>query len=141
MKTNRLTFLFTCSLLLMGTGCAWFRAHPQAPEAIAQQVATSVSREVLLAHPEFRPQFIQAQAKLTLLEAQPIVSAQDVINIINLLPVKLLKTSTARISVDALTLTVQLTGNPSLPTETSDQLKSIVRGLNRGSAAALAQVP
>ncbi len=123
------------------TGCAWVRAHPQAPEAIAQQVAQSVTREVLLAHPEHRAKFIDAEVRLTALEANPLVSATDVIAVINLLPSHLLATSTARISVDGLTLTVMLTGNPALPTETSDQLKAIVRGLRAGIAAGRAQVP
>lgn len=137
MKIKHCILSIITILAISTSGCAWFKAHPQAPEAIAQQVATSVSREVLISHPEFRPKFEIARDKLRLLEAQPIVTAQDVVNIVNLLPAKYLTTQTARLTVDGLTITVQLTGNPALPAETSAQLQKIVTGLRVGLDATL----
>lgn len=130
---TKLPLLAIMATLAIGmSGCAYIKAHPQAPEAIAQQVAQTVTRELLLAHPELKPKFIRARAELALIEAEPIVSAQDIILIISRLPVEQLQTSTARISIDGVQLSIMLAGNPALPTETSDQLRLIARGLGRG---------
>ena len=149
MKNNR-TIAIAASLLLAFTitvpvaltpGCAWVRRHPQAPGEIARQAAATVAREVVLAHPETRAKFVAAQEKLRALQALPLVTVQDLINIISLLPPQYLQTQTARIAVDGVRLIIVFSGNVELPMETTVQVKAIAGNLDIGITEGLAQAP
>ncbi|HEU4340044.1 MAG TPA: hypothetical protein VFU31_00590 [Candidatus Binatia bacterium] len=127
------------TILTLPTGCAWSRKNPTGAMEVAKQVATSVTREVLIAEPQLAPKFDRARVELAVLSTNSVIAASSVIDIINRLPADKLTTRSARISVDGLTLTIALTGNPALPAQTTEDLRPIVIGLEQGVGIGKAQ--
>lgn len=120
-------------------GCAWARRNPTRALEVAKQVATSVTREVLISEPALAPKFDRARVELAIMSTNEVIASSDVIAIINRLPADKLKTREARISVDGLTLTIALTGDPALPAQTTSDLRPIVIGLEQGIGNGKAQ--
>ena len=149
-KTNRSQIVFITLLvplvaltvtipLTTLTGCAWSRAHPDRAELSAQQIATMVTREVLLEDPTLAPQFERARVELAVIATAEVISVSSVIGIINRLPAEKLQTRSARIATDGLVLTIAFTGDPALPAQTTSDLRPIVRGLEAGIRAGKSQ--
>lgn len=136
MKYQIAVLSLTVALL---TGCAMFERNPQAPLRIASHAAYDVSSVLLASHPEWRPQFQRAKDELSLLAKQVQFDALTVIEILQRIPVKELKTPTARIAFDAGLLIIELSGDPALKPKAQESLRLVVLGLESGVGRALAE--
>ena len=113
-------------------GCAGINKNPFTAERIADHAAYDVALVVLEKHPEWRPQFQKAHDDLFALENTPTFDTLAVIEIIQRLPAKELKGTTAQIIIDGAVLIVELTGNPALKPKDQEALRVVVKGLREG---------
>lgn len=109
--------------------------------AISRQAATVGTSEILAAHPEWRPQFQLAAEQLALLAASPTLGLQDILNIAAQLPVKELKSQTARLSFEGATLLISAIDVPALPADRLAELQPIAKAISDGIMAGLPPAP
>lgn len=133
-----------CSLLTVGVCLLGLLAQPACtttgqPDVgriarVAKQAATIGTTEVLTAHPEWLPQFQLAEKELRQLAASPTLSLDDLLAIIQRLPVKELKSQEARLSFEGATLLISAIDVPDLPADRLAQLQPIVLAISDGLA-------
>lgn len=122
--------LFLAALLCLFPGCAWLRT-PQAG-AIAERAAYRATYEILLDHPEWRAGFVKAADDLSALAEQPHYDVAAVLEVLQRLPVKELRSRTARITYDGVFLVVESVGDPTVKPEGEQALRNVVTGLAAG---------
>jgi hypothetical protein len=115
-------------------------------DRVANQAALEGTTDLLASHPEWTSQFQQAADDLNLLAASPSINLDDILAIAQRLPVKELKSQTAKLSFEGATLLISLLDVPQLPADANADLqglaKSIANGINTGiEQAALAPSP
>lgn len=125
--------------LLALAGCASLQRDPATARRIADHAAYDVTLILLEQHPEWRASFAQAAADLRFLEKQPQFDTIAVIEILQRLPVKELKSANARVAFDAGLLVVELAGNPRLEPQAQENLRVAIAGLADGLERRLAE--
>jgi hypothetical protein len=110
-------------------------------DSVAKQAAIEGTSDVLASHPEWLPQFQQAEADLNLLAASPSISLSDILTIMQRLPVNELKSSTAKLSFEGATLVISLLDVPQLPATANADLQSIAKAIADGIAAGIPAAP
>jgi|GEM_PF-3916538 len=110
-------------------------------DRVAKQAAIDGTTEVLGTHPEWRAQFQQAEDDLNILANSPSVSLDDILAIAQRLPVKELKSQTARLSFEGATLTISLLDVPELPATANADIQSIAKSIADGIAQGIATAP
>lgn len=103
----------------------------------AKEAATSGTREVLLSHPEWKPQFQLAADQLHTLATSPDITVQSILAIAKQLPVKELKSQDARIAFEAATFTISIINVPPVPAEAAGKLQPIAQAIADGINAGL----
>lgn len=110
-------------------------------DSVAHQAAIDGTAYVLNAHPEWRPQFQQAEDDLNLLVASPSINLDDILAIVQKLPVKELKGSTAQMSFEGAQLAISLVGLPALPAAANADAQAIASAIASGIATGIANAP
>jgi hypothetical protein len=104
---------------------------------ISRQAATVGTSEVLASHPEWRPQFQLAADNLRLLATSPSISLDSLLQIARKLPVKELKSQTARLSFEGATLLISAIDVPQLPADRLAELQPIALAIADGIVAGM----
>ena len=110
-------------------------------DRVANQAAIEGTTEVLNSHPEWRPQFQQAEDDLNILVASPSISLDDILAIARRLPVKELHSATARMSFEGATLFIALLDVPQLPSTANADLQALAKSIADGIAVGIANAP
>jgi hypothetical protein len=108
---------------------------------ISRQAATVGTSEVLASHPEWRPQFQLAADNLRLLATSPSISLDTLLAIAQQLPVKELKSQTARLSFEGATLLISAIDVPELPADRLAELQPIALAIAEGIVAGMPALP
>jgi hypothetical protein len=108
---------------------------------ISRQAATVGTSEVLASHPEWRPQFQLAADNLRLLATSPSISVDSLLQIAQQLPVKELKSQTARLSFEGATLLISAIDVPQLPADRLAELQPIALAIADGIVAGMPAPP
>jgi len=108
---------------------------------ISRQAATVGTSEVLASHPEWRPQFQLAADHLRLLATSPSISLDSLIAIAQQLPVKELKSQTARLSFEGATLLISAIDVPQVPADRLAELQPIALAIADGIVAGMPAAP
>lgn len=128
-----------CAMALNFTGCHTLTPADSARIATAsKQAATIGTTEILKAHPEWRPQFQLAADELRQLASAPSIGVNDLLAIAQRLPVKELKSDTARLSFEGATLLISVIDVPTLPADRIAQLQPIAQAIADGIIAGMA---
>jgi hypothetical protein len=141
MKKIKALLAVLCSLcvLLCSTGCKTSNSvAAQLPRVqTAAKIAAYVgTKEYLLAHPETRPAFVLAADALARLETAPTIGLIDLLEIVNQLPTKELRSErTQMIITSATILLADFAG--ALPLEQLDELKPVATSIREGIVMAL----
>lgn len=110
-------------------------------DRVAKQAAIDGTTDVLAIHPEWRPQFQQAEDDLNSLAASPSISIDDILAIAQRLPVKELKSQTAKLSFEGATLLISLLDVPQLPSTANADLQALAKSIADGIASGIANAP
>lgn len=108
---------------------------------VSREAATIGTTEVITHHQDWRPQFQLAADELKTLETAPTIGVDDLLAIAQRLPVKELKSDTARLSFQGATLLISAIDVPELPADRVAELQPIARAIREGIEAGLAAVP
>lgn len=100
--------------------------------AVSQQAASIGTREVLINHADWKPQFVIAAAQLHALAISPTLGVQDILKIVQQLPVKELKSQEARLSFEGATLLISAINVPTVPADRLAQLQPIAQAIADG---------
>ena len=141
MAKKVITLLFP--LLLLAGGCATTAAKPDV-DRIAPVVKTAAfvgTFYFLQEKPAAEPAFRIALNELRLLEAAESIDFNNILWIVNRLPVKELKSDEAVLIVTSATILLAELGGPSVPIERLRELRPIVVALRQGIDLALQQTP
>jgi hypothetical protein len=128
---KKIILLAICATLL--TGCAYLKANPQATTRIATGVSVAAyvgTTETLRDHPEYRSGFQLAVTDLKILESGP-VDTIKLLEIVNRLPVKELKSSRANMIITAATIILN-DEIGATPLEKLDDLKPVITAIRQG---------
>lgn len=130
--------LLTPLLSLFILGCASLTTNDITRIATASQEAAKIgTQEVLLKHPEWRPQFQLAQIQMQNLATSPSIGVKDILDIVQQLPVKELKSNYARLSFEGATLLISAIDVPELPADRVAQLQPIAQAIANGITAGM----
>lgn len=130
------------ALVATVTGCKSLRTADSARIArVSKQAATIGTREVLTAHPAYRAQFQEAADELHMLASSPTIGVSDLLAIAQRLPVKELKSDTARLSFEGATLLISAIDVPELSADRVAQLQPIAQAIADGIIAGMPSVP
>lgn len=99
---------------------------------VSQQAASIGTREVLITHPEWKSNFALAATQLQALAVSPTIGIQDILKIVQQLPVKELKSQEARLSFEGATLLISAINVPELPADRLAQLQPIAKAIADG---------
>lgn len=99
---------------------------------VSQQAASIGTREVLISHPEWKASFALAATQLQVLATSPTIGVQDIMKIVQQLPVKELKSQEARLSFEGATLLISAINVPELPADRVAQLQPIAKAIADG---------
>lgn len=115
-------------------------------DLVAKQAAIDGTADILSTHPQWVSQFQLAANQLNSLATSPTISLDNILTIAQQLPVKELKSQTAKLSFEGATLVISLLDVPQLPSQATADLQSIAKaiadGINTGiEQAALAPPP
>lgn len=108
------------------------------PESIARiargvkEAARQTTEEMLVLKPEWRDEFKEAHDELVILENAPTLSVDDILRIIQRLPVKELKSDEVRIAIRGARIIIAFTGWSEIDAERLSQLRPIVTALRQG---------
>jgi hypothetical protein len=107
----------------------------------SKQAAQDATVNLLTQHPEWLPDFQTAQSDLNILANSPSPSLNDLLAIVQRLPVKQLKGQTAQFSFEGATLILSAIDIPAMPAQAAADISTIARALSDGVAAGIANVP
>jgi hypothetical protein len=138
-RTTRILTAVTLAATLCVTGCKTVEQTQRL--STATKVAAYVgTKEYLLANPEARPKFEQAERELFALESAETLDAITLLAIAQRLPVKELKSERAAIYVTAATILLSEYGS-SIPIEQLKNLQPVAKAMREGIALGLGSVP
>lgn len=119
-----------CLMAFIGVGCTNIKGV-----RTAAYVGTSWA---LQEKPEWRPHFEKAHADLLILEQAEVIGLPELLEIIQRLPVKELKSDEARIIIVGTVLLIEELGaNPEVNQVTADNIRKVVKDLRSGMKRAL----
>ncbi len=130
--------LFMLAVLFGVSGCATKLSTSDIAHiaTVSQQAAAIGTREVLLNHPDWKPHFALAATELAALSVSPSISVQDILKVVQQLPVRELKSQEARLSFEGATLLISAINVPTVPADKLAELqpiaKAIADGINQG---------
>lgn len=137
-----LSLIGLLAMLAAFTGCKSFTPADSARIAsVSKQAATIGTREVLTAHPSYRAEFQEAADELHALASSPTIGVSDLLAIAQRLPVKELKSDTARLSFEGATLFISAIDVPELSADRVAQLQPIAQAIADGIIAGMPSVP
>lgn len=123
----------TIVLASLFMGCSTFTTSDITRIAtVSQQAASIGTREVLISHPDWKPSFALAATQLQALSISPTIGIEDVLKIVQQLPVKELKSQEARLSFEGATLLISAINVPQVPADRLAQLQPIAKAIADG---------
>lgn len=127
----------TLAILLIGCKTVGGQSTPDVDRIarVTKEAATIGTQELLKRHPEWRAQFRIARGELVALEASDTVSLDSVLEIINRLPIKELKSDDARLAVQGARLMISAIDVPEVSADRLTQIRPIVKALREGIEA------
>jgi len=132
MKTFTKKLLCALSILSL-VGCSTLSSTDVTRIAtVSQQAAAIGTREVLASHPDWKPNFALAATQLQALSVSPSIGVQDILKIVQQLPVKELKSQEARLSFEGATLLISAIDVPTVPADRLAQLQPIAKAISDG---------
>jgi len=135
---NLISTIGLLAMLAAFTGCHTLTPADSARIAsISKQAATIGTTEILKSHPEWRPQFQEAADELHALAISPTIGVSGLLAIAQRLPVKELKSDTARLSFEGATLLISAIDVPELSAERVAQLQPIAQAIADGIIAGM----
>lgn len=139
MKT-KFSFLLSTIILAFTINCFTGCAGLSKTGKLTGYVGTS---EALKQHPEWRPQFVSAEADLATLETSESIDVVNVLAIMRRLPVSKLDSQNAVIVITSATVLIEEFGGGSisLNAQQTDELRQFVHRLREGINLALATTP
>lgn len=105
----------------------------------SKQAAEDATINLLAQHPEWLPYFKTAQSDLNILANSPNPSFNDLLKIVQQLPVKQLKGQNAQLAFEAGTFVLSTVDIPATPVDAAADINTIARALADGVAAGIAQ--
>lgn len=129
-----ITIGMSCLALLLTNGCAFRSGITSDPTNYGpklKQVAFEGTQLVLSEHPEWREHFLTAADDLNVLANNPTIDLNSVLDIINRLPVKELKSRDARLAISGARLLLVF-ANVEVPVDKVEKIRPIVTNLRDG---------
>lgn len=108
---------------------------------VARQAAQDATINLTQQHPDWVPYFQTAETDLKALAAAPNPSLNDLLAIVQRLPVKQLKGSTAQLSFEGATLLLSAVDIPQMPATAAADIHVIAQAIADGVAAGLPAAP
>lgn len=126
--------------LTLFSGCVTGPNGTQQPDihrisAVAREAATVGTQEALLARPDWYNGFATAHDELVRLSNQPTIGVGDLLDILNRLPVKELKSRDARIAISVARITIAGANWSVIDAERLDQIKPVIIAIYEGMEA------
>lgn len=130
---NKLFSLIATVVLFATVGCSTLSSSDVTRiSTVSQQAASIGTREVLLSHPDWKPKFQLAADQLNALAIAPSISVASILQIVQQLPVKELKSQEARLSFEGATLLISAINVPEVPADKLAQLQPIAKAIADG---------
>ena len=108
-------------------------------DLVAKQAAIDGTAAALQQNPQWLPQFQLAVNDLNQLATSPSITLNNILTIVQTLPVKQLKNQTAALSFEGATLVISLLDVPQLPPQATADLQSVAKAIADGITQGIQQ--